>query len=86
MTAVMKKVGIETKTKVLLHNQIVRPIISYGFPIWATINKTAYLTIEKMERKMMRAITGKYKKPTTEGRRWISERILRKETGKTHII
>lgn len=83
---ILKKTGVDNRLKALLYKQLIRPIVTYGFPIWISASKTAYQLLEKMERRIMRAITGKYRRDTIDGLRWFPERELRKDTGIENII
>ena len=58
----MKMLKVELKTKILLYKQLIRLIISYGYPIWITANKTAYEKLAKLERRILRSITGRFRR------------------------
>lgn len=57
------KNGLPQKTKTLLYKQVIRPIITYGFPVWFTVNKTTMNKISALERKILRSCTGLYRRP-----------------------
>lgn len=78
----MKNLDVEVKWKSLLYKQLVRPCLTYGFPIWATISKTKYEELAKLERRILRAITGKYR---SDNDHYIPDAEQREETGITDI-
>lgn len=53
-----KQNGLSTRTKLLLYKQLIRPIITYAFPVWYTISKTYLKKLAIFERKMLRVCTG----------------------------
>ena len=77
----LKKLEIDKKHRTHLYKQLIRPIISYGFPIWATITKSKYENMAKFERRILRAITNKYTSTDERGIRFYSDAELREETG-----
>ena len=56
--------GLPTLTKLLLYKQLIRPIITYGFPVWFTISKSYMEKISRFERKILRVCTNLYRKPS----------------------
>jgi hypothetical protein len=56
---------LSKKIKLVLYKQIIRTIISYAFPAWFHIPKSALKKIKIFERKCLRSITGLYRKPGT---------------------
>ena len=83
---IMKKVGVDIKLKAHLYKQLVRPIITYGFPIWISASRSSYQLLEKLERRIMRSITGKYRRRTIDGIRWTPDRELRADTKIDNIV
>ena len=78
---VLKKLEIDQKHRTHLYKQLIRPILTYGFPIWATATEAKYNSMALLERKIIRAITGKYKHEDERGIRYYSDAGLREETG-----
>ena len=56
--------GLPTQTKLLLYKQLIRPIITYGFPVWFTISKSYMEKILILERKILRVCTNLYRNPS----------------------
>lgn len=50
--------SLDLRTKRLLYTTILRPIITYGAAVWATASKTHFKTIETLQSKTLRIITG----------------------------
>ena len=67
IASILKNTGVDIKLKPLLDKQLVRPSVTYDFPFWISISMTSYKLLEKMERKIMRATTEKYKRTTIDG-------------------
>ena len=78
LAPMMKNLEVDLKWKTLLYKQLVRPCITYGFPIWATISKTKYEDMAKLERRILRTITGKFRR---EDGHYIPDVTQREETG-----
>lgn len=57
--------GLDTRTKVLLYKQLVRPILTYCFPIWYTISPSYMKKIQIFERKALRHCTSLFRNPRT---------------------
>ena len=77
---------LQNKLKAHLYKQLVRPIITYCFPIWISASRSSYQLLEKMERRIMRSITGKYRRRTIDGIRWTPDRELRADTKIDNIV
>jgi len=54
--------GLSIKVKLVLHKQVIRSVLSYAFPAWFHISKTARQKIKKFERKCLRRVTGMKRK------------------------
>ena len=78
LAPMMKNLEVGLKWKSLLYKQLVRPCLTYGFPIWATITKTKYEEMAKLERRILRTITGKFRQ---ENGKYIPDAKQREETG-----
>lgn len=78
---ILKKLEINQKHRTHLYKQLIRPILTYGFPIWATVTKSRYENLAMLERKIIRAITNKYRHEDERGIRYYSDAKLREETG-----
>jgi hypothetical protein len=46
--------GLNKSTKLLLYKQLIRPILTYGYPVWFTISPTIMNHISVFERKILR--------------------------------
>lgn len=57
--------GLQTRTKLLLYKQLIRPILTYCFPIWYTISPTYMKKVQLFERKALRYCTSLYRKPNS---------------------
>ena len=53
-----KKVGLSTKTKLILYKTLIRPIICYGAPSWITCSSKAMDKCMSFERRVLRHCTG----------------------------
>lgn len=49
--------GLNPKLKVLCYKQLIRPIITYGFPAWSNISSHQMERIRKVERTILRSCT-----------------------------
>lgn len=54
---------IEKQIKLLAYKQIIRPIPLYGAPIWMQISKNQINRIALIERNILRATSGLYRRP-----------------------
>lgn len=54
---------IDKPVKLLAYKQIIRPIALYGAPIWLQVSKQQINKIALVERKILRASTGLYRRP-----------------------
>ncbi|XP_055910836.1 uncharacterized protein LOC129945204 [Eupeodes corollae] len=52
-----KKTGLSKPTKLLIYKQLLRPVITYSFPIWFTISKNAMEKFKVFEKKILRICT-----------------------------
>lgn len=52
-----KRTGLSKPTKLLIYKQLLRPVISYSYPVWFTVSKTAMEQLKIFERKMLRICT-----------------------------
>jgi hypothetical protein len=56
----MTNIHLSSNTKTLLYKQTIRPILTYGFPIWFTFSTTYAKKFETFERKILRNCLNKY--------------------------
>ena len=68
------RLGLPTDTKLLLYKQLIRPILTYGFPVCFTTSKTYMKKLGRIERKILRTCTGVYKKP--DSHLYFSNKVL----------
>ena len=59
------RLGLDRKLQQLLYKQIVRPIITYGIPAWMPRSCKKLNKLELFERRVIRNITGKHRKPNS---------------------
>lgn len=57
--------GLSIKTKSIIYKQLLRPILSYAFPIWSDISSAQMEKLRLLERKYLRIITGIRRKPNS---------------------
>lgn len=67
---------INQRVKILLYQSLVRPIITYGCPIWFNISPSYMEKIRKFERKCLRSCTLLYRTPNSDFMKYVSNRIL----------
>lgn len=66
--------ALSSKTKLLMYKQLIRPVISYAFPIWHAISPVVAKEMEIFERKIIRlAINKNYK---TRHKRYSNKHIM----------
>lgn len=90
LVPIMKKAELSQKNKEILYNMLIRPIVLYGAIVWASSKPTSLEKIAVMERRIIRRITGLYKK---ENQHYVLNNILYNNTNinpmckylKTHI-
>lgn len=58
LSFLMSKKALSLDTKRLLYTQLIRPTLTYAFPIWANISTTTRHKIIKFERHCLRKVTG----------------------------
>ena len=68
------RLGLPTDTKLLLYKQLIRPILTYGFPVWFTTSKRYMEKLGRIERKILRTCTGVYRKP--DSHLYFSNKVL----------
>lgn len=56
-TILYKRQGLACDIKMILYKQLLRPILTYGFPIWFDISSSQMEKIRLLERKLLRIIT-----------------------------
>ncbi len=61
-----KKYNISMKTKALLYNCMIRPVITYGLPSWENTSDAAWRKIESIETKWCRLVLGLSRDTHTE--------------------
>ena len=77
------KSKIQKKIKLICYKQLIRPIIAYGFPVWADLSSHQMEKIRKFERKILRICSNiRYK---TDSYEYISNKSLYRETETTRI-
>lgn len=59
---IISHLKVDQKTKEVLYNQLIRPRLTYAFPVWISASKTAYQKLILFERKILRVITGLFRK------------------------
>lgn len=73
MKWILKKKATSVKVKRMIYNQLIKPTLAYGMSIWPIITEKVFDKMAKCERKILRAITDKYRR---EDRRNYPNRIL----------
>lgn len=64
------------RVKVLMYQALIRPILTYGCPIWYNISPSQMEQIRVFERKCLRACTKLYRTPQSGYKKYISNKIL----------
>ena len=67
---------INKRVKVVLYQTLVRPIITYGCPVWFNISPSYMEKLRKFERKCLRACTGQYRSHHSNYLKYISNQKL----------
>lgn len=67
---------IKPRIKIILYQALVRPIITYGCPIWFNISPSYMERIRKFERSCLRACTSLYRSESSDFTKYISNKIL----------
>lgn len=65
-----------SRVKVIAYQTLIRPILSYGCPMWYNISASLMEKIRIYERKCLRACLGKYRKATTGYKHFISNKNI----------
>lgn len=60
------------RTKIICYKTIVRPILTYGCPVWYNISCSTMEKLRSFERKCLRACLGKYRTPESNYKKLIS--------------
>jgi hypothetical protein len=58
--------GLSKNTKLLIYKQLIRPVITFGFPVWFTVSPSIMEKICVFERKILRLCTGLRRDPITK--------------------
>lgn len=77
-----RKRGFSSRIKVIFYKQLLRPIITYGFPIWHSISSAQMERVRTCERKYLRACLQLYRRPN---KRWFNSSTLYREAGVPRI-
>lgn len=67
---------IDKRVKIIMYQSLVRPIISYGCPIWFNISPSYMEKIRKFERKCLRSCTQLYRSPSSNFTNYFSNKLL----------
>lgn len=78
MKWILTKKATSVKVKKMIYNQLIKPTLAYGMSIWPIITEKAFDKMAKCERKILRAITDRYRR---EDGRSYPNRTLYKESG-----
>jgi len=70
---------LNSRVKILMYQALVRPIITYGCPIWFNISPSYMERIRKFERKCLRACTSLFRNPQSHYTKYVSNEKLYKE-------
>ncbi|CAD6220028.1 GSCOCG00012947001-RA-CDS, partial [Cotesia congregata] len=60
------------KAKIICYQLLIRPIITYGSPIWWNINAAMMEKLRAFERKCLRACIGQYRTPESNFKKFVS--------------
>ncbi|CAK9816206.1 Probable RNA-directed DNA polymerase from transposon X-element [Anthophora plagiata] len=71
--------------KILCYKLLVRPILTYGCPIWFNISAGTMEKLRIFERKCLRACLGKYRSPESDYKKMISNQKIYEEAKITRI-
>lgn len=59
---------LSTNIKLLCYKQLIRPILTYGFPAWSSISSAQMERLRKLERKCIRVCLHMWRKPNSSHR------------------
>lgn len=63
---------LESRLKVIMYQTLVRPILSYGCPIWFNISPSYMERLRKCERKILRSCLSLYRSPSSDFTKYVS--------------
>lgn len=69
---------LDASVKILMYQSFVRPILTYGCPIWFNVSPSYMEKVRLFERKCLRACTSMYKNPRSDFRKFYSNQRLYK--------
>lgn len=69
---------VDENVKILMYTSMVRSIICYGAPIWFNISPSYMEKIRKFERKCLRSCTSINRSPSSNFRKYVSNKLLYK--------
>lgn len=67
---------LKSQVKIILYKSLIRPIITYGCPIWYNISPFYMEKIRVFERKCLRACTSLYRSPESDYLKYINNKKL----------
>lgn len=59
----MNRIGLDLKVRTTLYKQLIRPILTYAVPAWMKAEENFISKLQIYERKIIRSISGKHRKP-----------------------
>lgn len=68
--------SLSPRVKVICYKALIRPILTYGAPIWFNVCPSYMEKLRILERKILRMCIGKYRNAATEYRHYISNTTL----------
>lgn len=71
---------IKSRVKIIMYKSLIRPIITYGCPIWFNISPSYMEKIRIFERRCLRACTSLYRSAQSNYTKYISNKILYNST------
>ncbi|XP_017481195.1 PREDICTED: RNA-directed DNA polymerase from mobile element jockey-like [Rhagoletis zephyria] len=84
---IKRQSGLSNCIKLNIYKQIIRPIISYGHPIWFNISSSQMERLRRFERYILRLCSGLNRQPYRTGtfRKRVSNKVLYKKCGISRI-
>lgn len=76
---------LDPRVKIICYQSLVRPILTYGCPVWFNIGPLYMERIRLFERQCIRACLSKYRTPQSEYQRYYSNKVIYELAGLNRI-
>lgn len=77
------KSHLQKRIKLICYKQLIRPILTYGFPAWSDLSSSQMEKLRRLERKIIRSCSNIYRKP--DSYKYINNSTLYKKTNISRI-